>query len=121
MSLSRLALCVALGITPLAAQADQVDLSGPWYTFNTAAPDDAPPSCIPATQDVAHLVAINNGVNPVHIHTKDGKATKVVFGDDALATVFTRTPEACLQGYADRRSQFMQQMSTVHVEQDGDN
>jgi len=122
----KLLMIVALTLAfliPAIAKAQSPDLSGIWYLVDLNGPDNGPVTCVPS-QDMEHLVAINNGVNAVHIYAdKSGRATKVVFGDDALAlaTGYTRSAAACAANYATAMQKMTRDTSTVTVEPDSSN
>ena len=102
------------------AKAQSPDLSGTWYSIDPTGPDNAPINCVP-TQDIGHLVAINNGVNPIHIFAdKAGRATRIEFGDGPFATVYARSAASCVAYNRAKEAQFMQGSSTVTVEPDLD-
>lgn len=94
------------------------DLSGVWYTVSA---DSDPTQCTVAQDDIAHLVAINNGVNPVHIFTKNGRATEVQFGNGPLADTFFHDPQSCIMDFQNREAQFERENGTVDVEPDSGN
>jgi hypothetical protein len=106
---------------PRVSAAQSPDLSGTWYSVdwpsvNSNDNSNGPITCVP-TQNMAHQVAINNGLNPVHIFTdKEGRATKIEFGDGPLAAEYTRSPAACSADYTAKLAEFKGQSSTVTVE-----
>ena len=107
---------------PRVSAAQSPDLSGTWYSVdwrsvNSNDNSNGPITCVP-TQNMAHQVAINNSLNPVHIFTdKEGRATKIEFGDGPLAAEYTRSPAACSADYTAKLAEFRgSQASTVTVD-----
>jgi hypothetical protein len=85
--------------TPVLAQPSLPDLSGLWYTPNMVGS-----GCSTASQlglDVPRDVAAGNGVYPIDITTKNGKAMRVVINlTSDLALAFWRTRAACMADLA---------------------